>query len=223
VSGASEVRLAVLVSGTGSILQSMLADGLPVAFVLADRACRGLEVAAEAGVAAELVDRSAWGGFGASFERESYTTAVTRALVTQEIDLIAMAGYGTVLAQPIHDAFPMRILNTHPALLPAFPGWHAVADALKAGATETGCTVHYAVLEMDAGPIVAQQAVPVLPDDTEETLHERIKDVERRLYPEAIRTVMDEISRVWARRVGSRGVSSRGVGPPGVGSPGVSG
>jgi phosphoribosylglycinamide formyltransferase 1 len=204
VSGASEVRLAVLVSGTGSILESMLADELPVAFVLADRECRALEIAKEAGVAAELVDRSDFGGFGPRFDREGYSRAVTQALLAHDIDLIAMAGYGTVLAQPIHDAFPMRILNTHPALLPAFPGWHAVAEALKAGVTESGCTVHYAVLEMDAGPIVAQQAVPVLPDDTQESLHERIKDVERRLYPESIRNVMDEIGRMKLSQVESR-------------------
>ena len=108
-----------------------------------------------------------------------------------------MAGFGTVLGQPIHDAFPGRILNTHPALLPAFPGWHAVADALAAGVDETGTTVHIATLEMDAGPVLAQARVPVLPGDTESTLHERIKSVERTLYPETIRPVH--------RRVGGEG------------------
>ncbi len=107
---------------------------------------------------------------------------------------MAMAGFGTVLAQPVHDAFPMRILNTHPALLPAFPGWHAVDEALAAGVDETGCTVHFAVLETDAGPIVAQGAVRILPGDTKEALHERIKEVERRLYPAAIRSVMESLA-----------------------------
>src|SRR5205814_561600 len=88
--------------------------------------------------------------------------------------------------KPIHDAYPGRILNTHPALLPAFPGWHAVDEALAAGVKVTGCTVHVAGVEVDTGPILAQEAVPVLPDDTKETLHERIKEVERRLYPETI-------------------------------------
>ena len=101
-----------------------------------------------------------------------------------------MAGFGTVLSQPAHDAYEGRILNTHPALLPAFPGWHAVEDALAAGATVTGCTVHVATLHMDAGPILAQQEVAVRPDDTADTLHERIKEVERRLYPATIRKVM---------------------------------
>ena len=94
-----------------------------------------------------------------------------------------MAGFGTVLDQPVHDAFGGRILNTHPALLPAFPGWHGVEDALAAGVAVTGCTVHLATLEMDAGPILAQQSVPVRPDDTAASLHERIKEVERAALP----------------------------------------
>jgi phosphoribosylglycinamide formyltransferase-1 len=106
-----------------------------------------------------------------------------------------MAGYGTILEKPIHDAYEGRILNTHPALLPAFPGWHAVEEALQHGVKITGCTVHLATLEVDAGPILAQEAVPVLPDDTVESLHERIKAVERRLYPETIRTFMEQLDR----------------------------
>jgi phosphoribosylglycinamide formyltransferase-1 len=89
------------------------------------------------------------------------------------------------------DAFEGRILNTHPALLPAFPGWHAVRDALAAGVKVTGITVHVATLEVDAGPIVAQAAVNVEPGDTEETLHERIKAVERQLYPATIRRILE--------------------------------
>lgn len=187
------MRLGILVSGTGTILEAIIEDGLPVVVVLADRHCRALEVAEAASVPAVLVDRSEWGGYGADFDREGYTRAVTNALKAHQVDLIAMAGFGTVLDQPIHDAYPMRILNTHPALLPMFPGWHAVKEALDAGESETGCTVHYAVLAIDAGPVVAQQAVPVLPGDTESSLHERIKDVERRLYPAAIRKVMREM------------------------------
>jgi phosphoribosylglycinamide formyltransferase 1 len=191
-----EVRLAVLVSGTGSILEAILAEDLPVAVVISDRPCRGLEIAAGAGVDAVLVDRREWGGFGKSFDRHGYTTAVTDALVSRAIELVAMAGFGTVLAEPVHKAFPMRILNTHPALLPAFPGWHAVEEALAAGVPETGCTVHFAVLETDAGPIVAQEAVAVLAQDTTESLHERIKEVERRLYPVAIRSVRENLEEV---------------------------
>ena len=107
-------------------------------------------------------------------------------LVAHQVDLVAMAGFGTVMTDAVHQAFPGRILNTHPSLLPAFPGWHGVRDALAAGVTETGCTVQIATREMDAGPILAQEVVPVLPDDTEATLHERIKEVERVLYPAVI-------------------------------------
>src|SRR5690606_42002296 len=92
----------------------------------------------------------------------------------------------------LHDALPIWILNTHPALLPSFPGWHAVRDALAHGVKVTGCTVHVATEEVDAGPILAQEAVPVLPDDDEATLHERIKAVERRLYTDTIRSLLDE-------------------------------
>jgi len=183
----------VLVSGTGSILEAMLDDGVPVTLVAADRPCRGLEVAAAAGVDTALVDRRAFGGFGPGFDRDGYTRRLTEVLQAHDVDLVAMAGFGTVLGPAVHDAFPGRILNTHPALLPAFPGWHAVEEALAAGVAVTGCTVHVATLEMDAGPVLAQQEVPVLPGDTAERLHERIKACERQLYPEAIRKFIADL------------------------------
>ncbi len=171
----------------------MFDDGLPVVTVLADRPCAALALADERGVASELVDRADFGGFGASFDRDAFTEAVTERLVSRQTDLVAMAGFGTVLTEVVHRAFPNRILNTHPALLPAFPGWHGVRDALAAGVGETGCTVHVATLEMDAGPILAQEAVAVLAGDTEETLHERIKVVERRLYPATVAWALGEL------------------------------
>lgn len=189
----TRVRVAVLVSGTGSILEAMLAEGVPVTVVLADRPCRGLEVAAAAGVATELVDRARHGGYGPGFDRHGFTVAVTDALLAHAVDLVAMAGFGTVLGAPVHDAFPGRILNTHPSLLPAFPGWHPVAEALAAGAGVTGCTVHVATLEVDAGAVLAQEEVPVLPGDTEAALHERIKRVERRLYPATVLAVLHDL------------------------------
>jgi formyltetrahydrofolate-dependent phosphoribosylglycinamide formyltransferase len=182
-------RLGVLASGSGTILQSLLDAGLPIAVVIADRACVALERAERAGVAAELVERTS---FGVEFDRTGYTERVVDALKRHEVDVVAMAGFGTILDQPIHDAFPGAIVNTHPSLLPAFKGWHAVEDALAAGVEVTGCTVHLATLEVDEGPMLAQEAVPVLPDDTVETLHERIKDVERRLYPEVLRGLLEE-------------------------------
>ncbi len=184
----------MLASGSGTILEAILATDLPVHLVAADRPCRALDVAACAAIATVLVDRSDYGGFGGGFDRERYTRAVADALVAAGVDVVVMAGFGTVLAQPVHDAFPGRILNTHPALLPAFPGWHAVRDALAAGVTETGTTVHVAHLEMDTGPILAQASVAIRPDDTEESLHERIKAVERTLYPATIRAFIDDLA-----------------------------
>ena len=180
--------LAVLASGSGTILQSMLDADLPIAMVIADRPCTALERAARAGIPAELVARTS---FGADFDRDAYTTEVVDALRRYDISLVAMAGFGTILGQAVHDAFPGSIVNTHPALLPAFKGWHAVEDAFAAGVKVTGCTVHLATLEVDEGPILAQEAVPVLDGDTVETLHERIKDVERRLYPKVLRELVN--------------------------------
>jgi phosphoribosylglycinamide formyltransferase-1 len=188
------VRIGVLASGSGTILEAILATDLPVDVVAADRPCRALEVAASAGIPAILIDRATFGGFGSGFDRQAFTRKVTEALVDAGVDVVVMAGFGTVLDRPVHDAFPGRILNTHPALLPAFPGWHAVRDALAAGVHETGTTVHVAHLEMDTGPILAQAAVAILPDDTEESLHERIKAVERTLYPATIRTFIDDLA-----------------------------
>ncbi len=183
------MRVGVLASGSGTILEAILGEGIPVAVVVTDRVCRALEVAAEHGVPAILIDRR---DFSADFDRLAYTHEVVDALAAHRVELVVMAGYGTVLDAPVHDAHPGRILNTHPALLPAFPGWHSVADALAAGVKVTGTTVHLATLEMDSGPILAQEAVPVLEGDTVEDLHERIKAVERRLYPATIRRFIAE-------------------------------
>jgi phosphoribosylglycinamide formyltransferase 1 len=178
------MRIGVLASRSGTLLEAILGDGIPVVVVIADRPCRALDVAEGAGVPSELVERAS---FGQDFDRVAYTHQVVDALKRHEVEVVVMAGFGTVLSQPVHDAYPLRILNTHPALLPAFKGWHAVRDALAAGVKITGCTVHVATLETDEGPILAQEAVEVLADDTEGTLHERIKTVERRLYPRTIR------------------------------------
>jgi phosphoribosylglycinamide formyltransferase-1 len=124
----------------------------------------------------------------------AYTHRLVDALKRHQIDVVAMAGFGTVLASPIFDAYGGRILNTHPALLPAFKGWHAVRDALEAGVKITGTTVHIATEEVDQGPILAQEAVRVEPGDSEQLLHERIKVVERNLYPETIRTFIETLS-----------------------------
>ncbi|NNE72819.1 MAG: phosphoribosylglycinamide formyltransferase [Acidimicrobiales bacterium] len=185
--GSANVRTAVLASGSGTILEAILANGIAVDLVLVDRSCRAEEVAAAAGIPAQRIERQS---FGADFDRHGYTEKVTAALLESNIELVVMAGFGTILDAPIYEHFAGRVLNTHPALLPSFKGWHAVRAALDAGVKVTGCTVHVATLEVDDGPILAQEAVSVEADDTEESLHERIKVVERRLYIDTIKSIL---------------------------------
>ncbi|MGI9608008.1 MAG: phosphoribosylglycinamide formyltransferase [Acidimicrobiales bacterium] len=180
------MRLAVLVSGSGTLLDAMVRADLPIALVVADRTCRGLELVERSTAPSVLLERKEW---GPGFDRNDYSARLTDLLVEHEIDLVAMAGFGTILAEPMFAAFPGRIINTHPALLPAFPGWHAVAAALEHGVKVTGCTIHVATPVVDDGPILAQEAVAVEPDDTEAALHERIKVVERRLYIDTLLTI----------------------------------
>lgn len=184
-------KIAVLVSGTGSLLESMIEDGLKIDLVAADRECRGLEIAEKAGIATELVKRTS---FKKDFDREAYTKQMVEALQKHDIGLVVMAGFMTVFARPMFDAFPNRVLNSHPALLPSFKGAHAVRDALEMGVKVTGTTIHVANLEVDEGRILAQKAVDVKPDDDEDSLHERIKAEERKLYPQAVRDYVAELS-----------------------------
>lgn len=178
------MRLGVLASGSGTILEAILDDGIAVEVVAADRPCRALDIAERHGIASVLVARPS---FGPDFDRLAYTGRLVAALAPHALDVVAMAGFMTVLAPAMFAAYPGRVLNTHPSLLPAFPGAHAVRDALAFGVKVTGCTVHVATEQVDHGPILAQEAVPVVAGDTEATLHERIKTVERRLYPRAIK------------------------------------
>jgi formyltetrahydrofolate-dependent phosphoribosylglycinamide formyltransferase len=173
----------VLASGTGTILEAILAEGIDVSVVIADRPCRALEL----GRPSVLLERT---DFTKSFDRDGYADGLVGVLHSHDVDLVCIAGFGTVVPKAA-TAFPDRILNTHPSLLPAFKGWHPVRDALAFGVKVTGTTVHVVTEEVDAGPILAQEAVPVLADDTEETLHERIKQVERRLYPATIKRVIE--------------------------------
>ncbi len=198
--------MAVLVSGTGSILEAMLDAGLPVQVVGADRPCRGLRIAEAAGLDTVLLARSQWTGApdadgrtsNQGFEREGYSRELAAALHGRGADVVAMAGFGTVLDSSFFawdgGRYRERVLNTHPSLLPAFPGWHAVRDALAAGADESGCTVHLAIPEVDAGPILAQRAVPVRHGDDVTTLHERIKAAERELYPATIAAFVNDLN-----------------------------
>jgi phosphoribosylglycinamide formyltransferase 1 len=181
------MRVTVLASGSGTILDAMAVAGVPVELVVVDRPCGAEQVAASHGLACVRLARDS---FDADFDRVAYSERMVTQLTDADTDLVVMAGFGTILAAPVFDAFGGRILNTHPALLPAFKGWHAVDEALAAGVKVTGCTVHVATEEVDDGPILAQEAVAVLPDDTVETLHERIKTVERRLYVDTVLAVV---------------------------------
>jgi len=186
------MRLGVLVSGTGTNLQAMIDAGLPVAVVVSDRHGVGaLDRAAAAGIPTVVIDRREY----LPDRRETFTHAVVDALAAHDVRLVANAGFMTILTKAMVDAYEGRWVNTHPSLLPAFPGSHAVEEALQAGVKVTGCTIHLTVEEVDAGPIVAQEAVPVLDGDTVETLHDRIKAVEHRLYPRVLAEMLDRLGR----------------------------
>src|SRR6266403_1990934 len=128
-------KLAVLASGSGTILEAIIAAGVPVVLVMADRPCRALEVADRAGLANTLVDRTGFGWPGQAWDRAGFTAAITKNLQAHGVTLVAMAGFMTILAPAIFTTYAGHILNTHPSLLPAFKGAHAVADALAAGVT----------------------------------------------------------------------------------------
>ncbi|MGE0219984.1 phosphoribosylglycinamide formyltransferase [Mycolicibacterium sp.] len=181
-------RVVVLASGTGSLLASLLESAVGdyparVVAVGTDRVCPALDIAAAAGVptftvrVGDYADRAAW------------DAAVTEAAAAHQPDLIVSAGFMKILGPEFLSRFPGRVVNTHPALLPAFPGAHAVPDALDYGVRVTGCTVHLVDEGTDTGPILAQRAVSVLDGDDEATLHERIKVIERQLLVEVLAAV----------------------------------
>ncbi|OBI12085.1 phosphoribosylglycinamide formyltransferase [Mycobacterium sp. E2497] len=178
-------RVVVLASGTGSLLSSLLdaaAGEYParVVAVGADRDCPALEIAAGAALptfTARLGDHP---------DRAAWDAAITETTAANSPDLVVSAGFMKILGPQFLSRFYGRIVNTHPALLPAFPGAHGVADALAYGVKVTGCTVHLVDAGTDTGPILAQQAVPVLDGDSVETLHERIKVTERKLLVDVV-------------------------------------
>jgi len=178
-------RLVVLASGTGSLLQSLLAAAVGdyparVVAVGVDRDCRAERIAAEAEIPSYRVQ------LGDFADRAAWDTAIAEATAQHAPDLIVSAGFMKILGPEFLSRFPGRVVNTHPALLPAFPGAHAVPEALDYGVRVTGCTVHLVDAGVDTGPILAQQAVEVLDADDEQTLHERIKVVERRLLVDVL-------------------------------------
>jgi formyltetrahydrofolate-dependent phosphoribosylglycinamide formyltransferase len=180
-------RLLVLASGEGRTLQALLdaaADpsyGADVVAVGTDRdSARAVDRALAAGIDAFTVRLSDHP------DRASWDRALADELIRHDPDLVVCAGFMRLLGRPVLEHFPSRVVNTHPALLPAFPGTHAVAEALAYGVKVTGVTVHLVDEGVDTGPVVAQAAVPVEPGDTEQSLHARIQDVEQPLYVEAV-------------------------------------
>jgi phosphoribosylglycinamide formyltransferase-1 len=194
-----DARVAVLASGSGTNLQALLDDPVVrpcIALVMSDReGARALRRAREAGVLAVFVDPRL------SPDRDAYGHTLLEQLQAEGIEHVVLAGFMRVLSGEVVRAFEGRMLNVHPSLLPAFPGARAVHDALAWGAKISGVTVHLVDEEVDHGPIVAQEVVPVLPDDDEDTLHARIQEVEHRLYPQAVRWLVEGRLKVEGWRV----------------------
>jgi phosphoribosylglycinamide formyltransferase 1 len=182
--------LGILGSGSGSNMQAIL-DAIDagtldarIAIVLSDNPQAFiLERARRRGIETGIIDCR---GFRTKFPEEAQQETAER-LAAAGVELVCLAGFLRLVKRPLLEAFPQRILNIHPALLPAFPGLESWKQALDAGVSETGATVHYVDEGMDTGPVILQERVPVLPGDTEESLHARIQIAEHRLYPEAIK------------------------------------
>lgn len=189
----------MLASGTGSLLQAILDaqdETYRVVVVVSDRpGVECLARAERAGVPAIALDFK-------SFEtRDAFSEAVARAEVSHDVELSVSAGFMRILTKPFFDTLGRPAMNSHPALLPSFPGPHGVRDALEWGARVTGTTIHFVDEEVDHGPIIVQEAIAIRADDTEESLHERVKELERRLYPQAIRLFAEDRLKVEGRRV----------------------
>jgi phosphoribosylglycinamide formyltransferase-1 len=194
-------RLGVLISGRGSNLQAIIdavGEGrlrAQIAVVISNvRTAEGLKRAAAAGLDAMVMPHRDWPS------REAYDAAVVEVLRARRVDLVCLAGFMRLLSPRFIDAFSSRIINVHPSLLPSFPGADAQRQALEHGVKVSGVTVHLVDAALDAGPIVMQAAVPVLPEDTPETLARRILVEEHRIYPLAIQQVLDGGWRVEGRR-----------------------
>jgi len=194
-------RLGILLSGRGSNFEAIadqVASGslkAAIAVVISNRPeARGLAVARERGLKAVSIPSR-------GLDREVYDRLVIEELNRNAVDLVCLAGFMRLLSASFVRAFPQRVLNIHPSLLPAFPGLDAQKQALEHGVKITGCTVHVVDEYLDAGPIILQAAVPVMEDDTVESLSARILQEEHRIYSEAIRMVLSDSFRIEGRRV----------------------
>ena len=195
-------RIGVLLSGRGSnfeaLADSVAAGRIPnaeIAIVLSNReAAPGLQKAIERGIPAKAIPSK-------GLEREAYDKLVVAELKAAHIDLVCLAGYMRLLSPHFVSAFPNRIINIHPSLLPAFPGLESQRQAIEHGAKFSGCTVHFVDENLDAGPIILQACVPIEDDDTPDTLAERILKQEHRIYTEAVKIVLEGRYRIDGRRV----------------------
>lgn len=195
-------RIAVLLSGRGSnfeaLADSISAGRIPnaeVAIVISNReSAAGITKARDLGIPAQVIPST-------GLQREAYDKLVVATLREKRVDLVCLAGYMRLLSAYFVAAFPNRIVNIHPSLLPAFPGLEAQRQALEHGVKFTGCTVHFVDENLDAGPIIIQAVVPVEDRDTVETLSERVLHEEHRIYSEAVRIVLEGRYRVEGRRV----------------------
>lgn len=195
---AAAPRIAVIVSGSGTLLQALLdnAQGYTISSVLSDRGdALGLERARAAGVPTAVVELKEFP------DRVAWDRGLLRAAEAFGPDLIVLAGFMRIVGEPLLTRYGGRIINTHPALLPAFPGAHGVRDAMAHGVKVTGCSVILVDAGTDTGPIIAQRAVDVLDDDTEETLHERIKVAERELLVDTVERMATKGWTVEGRKV----------------------
>ena len=206
------MRVAVFVSGRGSNLQALIdacaAGRVPaeIALAVSDRpGAQGLQRARAAAIPAVAIDRGAYDGRADG--RVAFDRALDAAAREAGCQLICLAGFMSILGEDFMRAWRGRVLNIHPSLLPAFPGLNCHARAIAAGVTVSGCTVHFARPEVDSGPIVAQAAVPVLPDDDAATLARRILKAEHRIYPMALALVAAGRVRVVGERARIRGAS----------------
>ena len=186
-------RVAVLISGRGSnmaaLIEAAKAQDYPAEIVLVVSNvpdAGGLARAREAGIAAAVVDHRLFGN-----DRDAFERAIDAELHAQRVDLVCLAGFMRLLTPCFVERWRGRMLNIHPALLPQFKGLHTHRRALAAGAKRHGATVHFVVPEMDSGPIIVQDSVPIAEGDTEETLARRVLDVEHRIYPLALRMVAE--------------------------------
>jgi len=194
-------RLGVLISGRGSNLQALIdaiATGrldASIAVVISNRKdAAGLERAREAGIESIVVSHRDFGS------RDDYDRALATELQGRGVNLVCLAGFMRLVGSELIEAFPSRILNIHPSLLPAFPGLDAQKQAIEHGVKVSGVTVHLVTAELDGGPIVIQRAVTIMPGDTAESLAERILEEEHRAYPEAVQMVLDGGWRLEGRR-----------------------